>query len=200
MESGLQSSPASLRRDQNAGGPDERVDDIADPQNELLHPAVEAGIHGRLVQIDLRLLKLCLRAGLLGGQQRGQLNLGGLSCGVGRRRRPFAAVESDFELFNVAGGHVAGIAPRQFLLGAKLVESLGFRALGLLDLALRRENVGFCRDHPRIDFVQPPLRNVERRHLFCAVQFEDRLSLFNFVTELHKNLAHAAVYFRQNRH
>ena len=68
-EAGNQPRPAGIFRDENARWPQKRIDDLADPQCELLHPAGHTGAHRRLVDIDLRLLQGRFGARLLRRQQ-----------------------------------------------------------------------------------------------------------------------------------
>ena len=55
-EAGLKRMSSASGWDQDTGRSHERIDDVADPKNELLHPAGHAGINNRFVQIDLRCL------------------------------------------------------------------------------------------------------------------------------------------------
>ena len=48
--------PPSFGGNEDAGGAQHRVDDVASPQRELLDGASDAGTHEGLVQLDLRLL------------------------------------------------------------------------------------------------------------------------------------------------
>jgi hypothetical protein len=52
-EAGLQASLTGALRDQYPGRTHQRIDDIADPKEELLHSAIDAGPNNRLIQIDL---------------------------------------------------------------------------------------------------------------------------------------------------
>ena len=63
-----------------------------DPQRELLHPPVHAGPDDGLRQLHLGLGQGGFGAGLLGRQERGDLDLGGLLGGGGCGNRALAAV------------------------------------------------------------------------------------------------------------
>ena len=65
-ETGLDCDAASVGRHQDAGRPQQRIDDIAWPQDELFDPAIDAGIDSRLGQFNLCLLERRLGACLLG--------------------------------------------------------------------------------------------------------------------------------------
>ena len=69
-ETGLQRSLTGAFGDQDAGRTHQRIDDVADPQSELLHPPAHAGTDHRLVQLDLSLGQLGFGARFLGRQQR----------------------------------------------------------------------------------------------------------------------------------
>ena len=65
VEAGLQSTLARTVGNQNTGRTHQRVDDVADPQGELLDPPVHPGTDRRLVQFDLGLRQGGLGARLL---------------------------------------------------------------------------------------------------------------------------------------
>ena len=58
----------------------------------------------------------------------------------------------NFELFDVALRHDAGVALLQFALGVEFVGRLLQRAFGLLKLAFRLQDIGLRSQHGRIDF------------------------------------------------
>ena len=77
-EAGLQRTlPCSLGN-QDSGRPHQRIDDVADAKEELLHAPVYAGPDEGLVIIDLRLRQCGFRTCLLGRQKGRDAQLGGL--------------------------------------------------------------------------------------------------------------------------
>ena len=71
-------------RNEHAGGTQHRVDDIADPQGELLDAAGDAGADHGLVQFRLGLGERCLGARLLRRQQGREAGFNALLRGLGR--------------------------------------------------------------------------------------------------------------------
>ncbi len=66
-ETGLERLSTGFFGDQDAAGSHKRIDDIADPENELLHPTGDARVNDRLIQFDLRLFQRRFGGCLLGG-------------------------------------------------------------------------------------------------------------------------------------
>src|SRR5258708_3029267 len=64
-ETGLQGLITGSLGDQDAGWTHQGIDDVADPQRELLHPSVHPGTDHRLVQLDLTLSKFGLGGSFL---------------------------------------------------------------------------------------------------------------------------------------
>ena len=101
-EAGLQASLAGAFGDQDPGRTHDRIDDIAHPQRELLHPPAHAGTDDRLFQLHFGLGQRGFGAGLLGRENGRDSALGGLFCGGGGSDRAQAAFHSDLELLDVA--------------------------------------------------------------------------------------------------
>ena len=80
------------------------------------------------------------------GRRRGDLRLGTLFSGCGRRNRAFAALDGDLKLLDIPARHNARVAPLQLLFGLQFINGLLVGALGLLDLAFRLHDVR-ARDH-----------------------------------------------------
>ena len=89
----LDGDAARFGRHQYAGGPQHRIDHVARPQDELLDPAVDAGVHGGLGQRDLGLLECCLGAGLLGRQLKVDLGDHGLLVGERGVDQPLLGID-----------------------------------------------------------------------------------------------------------
>ena len=90
-KAGLQASPTGTLRDQDPGRTHERVDDVADPQRELLDPPAHAGADDGLVQLHLGLSQRGFGAGLFGREEGGDPRLGRSALRPWRQRsRPCA--------------------------------------------------------------------------------------------------------------
>ena len=142
----MQACPAGALRDQDAGRTHERVDDVADPQRELLHSPIHASADDGLRQIHLGLGQRRFGAGLLRREQRGDPRFGRLLGGGRGIDRALAALDGNLQPLDVAHGDGAGVAPVELLLGLQFVHGLLVGAPGFLDLAFRRQDVG-PRDH-----------------------------------------------------
>ena len=123
-EAGLQRTlPCSLGN-QDSGGPHQRIDDVTDAKEELLHAPVDAGTDEGLVIIDLRLRQCGFRTRLLGRQKGRNAQLGGLFRGVGRIERSLAPVDHDLQLFDIPLWYDPRVAPLQFALHIQFILSL----------------------------------------------------------------------------
>ena len=151
-KAGHESAPSRTLRNQDAGRPYHRIDDVTRPQSELLDPPVDTGANKGLVQIDLRFGQCRLCACLLCRQQNAQSRHRGL-FGSGRSvEGALAARNGHTELFDVALRNDSGVAPLQFAFGVEFVLRLLQRAFCLLKLAFRLHDIGLRRHHGGIDF------------------------------------------------
>ena len=89
-KAGLQASLPRAFRNQDPGRTHQRIDDVADPQDELLHAPAHAGADDGLVQLHLCLAERCFGAGLFGREHGGNPRLDTLFCGGGGATRPLA--------------------------------------------------------------------------------------------------------------
>ena len=117
-------------------------------RRELLHLPADASPDDGLRLICFGLGQRGFGARLFGWKEGGDLRLGTLFGGRGRRNRAFAALDGDLKLLDIPARHNARVAPLQLLFGLQFINGLLVGALGLLDLAFRRHDVS-ARDHQR---------------------------------------------------
>ena len=176
-KAGLQAPLSGAFRDQDPGRAHERIDDVADPQGELLHPPADAGPDDGLRQIRFGLGQRGFGARLLGREERGDLRLGTLFGGGGGSDRRLAALDGDLKLLDIPARDDARVAPCSSCLVSSSSNGLLVGAPGLLDLAFRRQDIG-PRDHQRgVDLGDLAAGGLRGRLLLRAVQPEDRQRL-----------------------
>ena len=167
--------PPRFGGNEDAGGPQHRVDDVARPQRELLDGACDAGTHEGLVQLDLRLFERGFGACLLCRQKRGNFRLQGLlvrKCGV---NRTLPAVNGNLQTLDLAQRDDIRVALPKLGLGLQFVHSLQICALRLLDLAIRRRQFGLRHRCLGVDLRYLPARRLPRCLLFGTVEPKQRL-------------------------
>src|SRR4051812_20223488 len=173
-KAGLQAALSGAFRDQDPGRAQERIDDVAHAQGELLHLPADPGPDDRLRLICFGLGQRGFGARLFGWKEGGDLRLGTLFGGRGRRNRAFAALHGDLEFFDIPAGNHARVAPLQLLFGLQFINGLLVGTLGLLDLAFRCHDVS-ARDHQRgVDLGDLATGGLSGCLLLLAIQPEDR--------------------------
>src|SRR5215207_9833521 len=194
----LQAALSGAFRDQDPGRAQERIDDVADPEGELLHLPADPSPDDRLRLICFGLGQRGFGARLFGWKERGDLRLGTLFGGRGRRNRAFAALHGDLEFFDVPARHHAGIAPLQLLLGLQFINGLLVGTLGLLDLAFRRHDVSARDHHRRINLGDLATGGLSGCLLLLAIQPEDRSAFRDPIVHPNIDLSDPPVDFRND--
>src|SRR5215211_5330518 len=191
----LQAALSGAFRDQDPGRAQERIDDVADPEGELLHLPADASPDDRLRLICFGLGQRGFGAGLFGWKEGRDLGLGTLFGGRGCRNRAFAALDGDLKLLDVPARHNARVAPLQLLFGLQFINGLLVGTLGLLDPAFRRHDVSARDHHRRINLGDLATGGLSRCFLLLAIQPEDRSAFLNPMVHSNVNLSDAPVDF-----
>ena len=99
-------------------------------------------------------------------------------------------VHGRLKLFDITRSNNVGVALPQFLLGPQFVNRLLQVPLGLLNLALGGQDVGFSGRHPRLHFDNAAASARERGFLPGAVQLEQTVALFHMLIIADIDLRH----------
>src|SRR5829696_2132677 len=197
-KAGLQAALSGAFRDQNPSRAQERIDHVADPEGELLHLPADPSPDDRLRLICFSLGQRGFGARLFGWKERGDLRLGTLFGGRGRRNRAFAALDGDLKLLDVPARHNARVAPLQLLFGLQFINGLLVGTLGLLDPAFRRHDVRARDHHRRINLGDLATGGLSGCFLLRAVQPEDRGAFRDPIVHPNIDLGNPPVDFRND--
>ena len=174
--------------DEDAAGADDRVDDVAGAQRELLDHAVHASLDQRLVELDLGLRERGLGARLLRRQRRGDAGLLRRLVGERRVERALAAVDHHLQPLDLAQRDGVGIAPPELGPDVELLLRLRQRAARLGDLAVRRRELALGHHRLRLHLGDAPPRRLHRRPLLGIVEPEQRLAGLDPLVGVHIDL------------
>ena len=199
-EAGLQRTLPCSFRNQDSGWPHQRIDDVTDAKEELLHAPVYAGPDEGLVILDLRLRQCGFRTCLLGRQKGRDAQLGGLFRGVGRVQRSLAPIDHDLQLFDIPLRHDPRVAPLQFALRLQFILCLLNGALRLLNLAFRFQHVRFCSDQRSVDFGDLPPGRLQCSLLLRVIQPENEGTLNDRRAVIDVDLGDTPNAFGDNRY
>src|SRR5215203_4405312 len=197
-KAGLQTSLSGAFRDQDPGRAQERIDDVADPEAELLHLPADPGPDDGLRLIRFGLGQRGFGARLFGWKEGRDLGLGTLFGGRGRRNRAFAALDGDLKLLDIPARHNARVAPLQLLFGLQFINGLLVGTLGLLDPAFRRHDVRARDHHRRINLGDLATGGLNGCFLLRAIQPEDRGAFRDPIVHPNIDLGNAPVDFRND--
>ena len=150
-KAGLQAFLTRTLRNQDPGRTHQRIDDVAHPQNELLHAPADAGAYGRLLQVHLGLASAASALAFRREDGRDpQFRLPALQPWR-QRRAPWLASTRTSSFSISRSGTMPGLRRMQFLFGFQFIHRLLETSLGLPELALCLHDIGLRHHERRLD-------------------------------------------------